>query len=103
MLLIHFSSQISKKHRILEVGRDLWRLFSPSPALEQGQLLQVLQESSQWGLNNSMNGHSTTSLSKLFQCLTTFTIKKYFSTLKLNFLHFHSCPLPHPVTGHQWE
>lgn len=87
-----------------KVGRDLWRLFSPSSALEQGQPLQVLQECSQGGVNNSLNGHSTTSLGNLFQCLTTFIIKKAFSYIQIiNFLYFHLCLLPHPVTGHQQE
>lgn len=45
-------------------------------------------------LNTSRNGVSTASLGKLFQCLTTFTIKNYFKTSNLNHLNLLSFNFP---------
>ena len=39
-------------------------------------------------LNASKDGDSTTSLSSLFQCLTTLFLKKYFLISNLNLLWF---------------
>lgn len=34
---------VSQNHRLVEVGRDVWRSSSPSPCSKQGELEQVAQ------------------------------------------------------------
>jgi len=48
---------------------------------ERGQLKQDAQDSVQSCLNTFKDGHSTTSLGNLGQCLTAFTVRKDFSYL----------------------
>ena len=55
----------------------------------------ALSTTSKWFLNTSRDGDSTTSLGSLFQCLTTFCVKKFFliSNLNLPWLNLRPFPL----------
>ena len=59
----HFAGWVGKRllftelqnHRVVEVGRDLWRSSVPTPLLKQGHLEPVAQDVSRWLLNISSN------------------------------------------------
>lgn len=56
---------------IVEVGTDLWRHLVQPPCLKQVNKIRFIKILSNWILNTTRNGVSTTSLSSLLQCLTT--------------------------------
>lgn len=64
------SSSLSQNHRMAEVGRDLWRSFSPTPLPSR-----VTRIMSRQVLSISREGNSTASVGNLFQCSVTLTAK----------------------------
>lgn len=80
-----------ENHRIVGVGRDLWR--SSSPTFHKAVPLRKLHGLvSRRVLNISWEGDFTTSLGSLCQCSDTLTVK-FFLTLIWNFLCSSLCPL----------
>lgn len=73
--------------RIAEIGRDLWRSYSPTSPLKAEQAGSV----SSRVLNKC--GDSIASLRCLFQCLNTFIVKKpLFLMFTWNWVYFYLCP-----------
>ena len=84
---------IGPTHRIIRVGRGLWRPSSPTPLLKQAPYSRSHRQASRWILNISRQGDSTTSLGRLFQSTTTLAAKKLFLVLLWNFLCASFCLL----------
>ena len=79
-------------HRIVEVGKYLWRPFGPTPMLKQGQLEEVAQEYAQQLLKVSKDVDSKISLGNF--CLVTPSVVKCFLIFREDLLCFRLCPLP---------
>lgn len=88
-------------HRVVEVGRGLWRSSSPSPLLKQGHLEQVTQDYVQSGFEYLQGWTFHSSLGSFFQ-RTTLMVRQCFLMVRQNLLCLNLCPLP-LVTGHHWE
>lgn len=52
---------VSQTHRMVEVGRDLWRPLGPTLLLMEGHLKQLSQDHVQMALNVSKKGDHATS------------------------------------------
>jgi len=63
----------SFNHRIVELGRDLWRPASTTP-LFKAESARVLRAMSSQVLNTAKDADSTASLCNLFQCSLILTI-----------------------------
>ena len=87
---------MSQNHRMVGVGRDLWRSSCPTPLLEQGHLEQGAQEHVQAGFECLQGRDSTASLGSLFHCSVTLTGKKFFLIFRWNFLCSNLWPLSCP-------
>jgi len=59
-------SRITESHRMIEVGRDLWRSSGPTSCSSRATESRLLRTMSRWLLNISENGDSMTSLDNLF-------------------------------------
>jgi len=83
-----------RNHRIAGVGRELnYWLLSPMPLPKHFSYSESHCKVSRWVLNTSIEGDSTTSLTSLFQCFITITIKKFFHMFLWNFLYSSFRPL----------
>lgn len=71
---IPYKEYFEWNHVMVEVGREVWRLSSPSPCKKHGELERVAWNLVQLGLSISRGGDSTTSMGNLFQCWTTLTV-----------------------------
>ena len=80
----------SENHRMAEVGSN----WSSLPA-QAGPLFKLSQlpRKSRWLHNNCKDGDSTTSLSNLWQCSVTLTVKTCFLVFRLDLLCFILNPL----------
>lgn len=67
---------ITNNHRILRVGRDLWR--KPNSSAKAVPCSRLHWKVFRWALNNSRAGNSTTSLGSLFQCSVALKVKTFF-------------------------
>lgn len=94
---------ISQNHKTVEVGMDLWRLFSPNPCSSTATWTQLPGTTSRCLLKIVKGEESLTSLSNLCRCLITLTIKICFPMLDRAFWCFSLYLLPLslslPTTG----
>lgn len=77
-----------------EVGRGLWISSCPTPLVQQGHLQQAAQGHVQMAFKDLQEGHSTSSLGKLWQCLVTLTGEKCFLVFKIQ-----GCETSHLVSS----
>lgn len=82
----------SQNHRILRIGRALWKSSSPIPLPKQGHLEQVTQECVQVGLECLQRWRLHDLCEQLFNALPPQS-KEIFLMLRWNFMCFSSWPL----------
>jgi len=68
----------SQNHRSVEVGWDLWKSLSPSPAQSRVNHSRLLRAMSGWVMNISKDGDSAASLGDLLQCLASLPVKTFY-------------------------
>lgn len=89
----------SQKHRMVEVGRNLWRPSSPTPLLKYGRLEYAVQGHIQVGFEYLYRKKLHNLSGNLFQCSVTSTVKNFFLIFRWNFV-FQFVPLGSlPITG----
>jgi len=94
VLWVFFSNSRSQNHRMLQVGRDLWRSSGPSPGSSRATYSQLSKIPFRQFFNISTEGDSTSSVGSLYQCSVTLRVRKHFLTFRGNLLCFCLCPLP---------
>lgn len=80
-----------QNHRVVEVGRNLWRSSGPTPLLKWGHPEPVAQDPVQMAFGD---GDSTTSLANLGQCSVTLIVTKCFPMFMWHLLCFSLYPSP---------
>lgn len=78
-------------HRIVEVGRHLWRSSDPKPCSKARSSREGCSEPCPVEFWTTPRRETTTSLGNLFYCLITLTVNKVFLMFKYNFLNSSLC------------
>ena len=94
MLFDDVCSYRSQNHRMVEVGRDLWRSSGPTPCSSRDSQSWLPSTMSRWLLSISKGGDSTASLGKLCWGSVTHAVNKCFLVFRGNHLCFSLCSLP---------
>ena len=90
----------SRHHRLVEVGRDLWRSLCPTPLLKQGHLDTVAQDHVQMG-SEYLQGWRLHNISgQPIPVLCHLHSKKVF---RRHLLCFSVCPSPLVLSLHHWK
>ena len=97
-----FVTTESQNHKMVEVGRHLWRSSCPTPLLKQGHLQAVAQDHVQTAFEYPKDGDFTAAMGKLCQCSGTLTVKVSRCSQGTSMFQFVPSASG-PVLGHHWE
>jgi len=83
--------ELSQDHKVVEIGRDIWRSSGPIPCSSRVSCSRFLRSLTSQILSISKDGDSTTSLGNPFQYSVTLTVTKVFSCVQVAFPCFLIC------------